>query len=149
MQREIGYLLKMINDNYHSIVNTKLKSKELTSSQSRVLYFIDRSGGSVTQKQIETFLDVSHPTVVGLLSRLQKSGYIECGYDKSHGKNKLVTQTEKAHKFSEEMESFFAENNRVLLEGLMPGEEKELERMLNILYENVRKRSSGQSGKEE
>lgn len=139
MKREISYLLKLINDSFRSKVDTQLRSADMTVSQSRVLFFIRQSGGETTQKKIEEFLEVSHPTVVGLLSRLQKSGYIECGYDEKHGKNKIVRATEKAFNFSDEMENFFNINNEKLVEGLSEEEKTELQRLLTILYENVRK----------
>lgn len=139
MKKDTAYLLKIINDSFHSKVDAQLRSRNMTASQSRVLFFINKSGGKTTQKKIEEFLEVSHPTVVGLLSRLQKSGYIECGFDEEHGKNKIVTATQKAHDFSKEMENFFHINNEKLVSGLSADEKTELERLLMVLYENVRK----------
>lgn len=139
MKTETGYLLKMINDNFRSKVDAQLKKFDLTGSQGRVIRLIKNSGGVTTQKAIEDFLEVSHPTVVGILSRMQKSGYIECGYDKEHGKNKTVRQTEKAVEFSLIMDKFFEETNEGLTKGLSENEKNELNRMLKILYNNVKK----------
>lgn len=139
MKKEISLMLKLINDNFHSKVDAHVRSENMTASQSRVLHFIRFSGGVTTQKQIEDFLEVSHPTVVGLLSRMQKSGYIECGYDDTHGKNKIVRETAKAVAFDESMRAFFDSANAELLEGLTQDEKDELMRLLEILYENVKK----------
>lgn len=139
MKKETGYLLKMINDNFRSKVDAKLRSFDLTGSQGRVIRFIINSGGVTTQKAIEDFLEVSHPTVVGILSRMQKSGYIECGYDEEHGRNKIVRQTEKAVEFTFVMDKFFEETNEELTKGLSENEKNELNRMLEILYRNVKK----------
>lgn len=138
MKKETGYLLKIINDNFRSNVDTQLKKFELTGSQGRVLHFIRDSGGVTTQKEIEEFLEVSHPTVVGILSRMQKSGYIECGYDEAHGKNKTVRETQKAVDFSLVMDEFFKNANEKLTDGLSENEKNELTRMLGILYNNVK-----------
>ena len=139
MKKEVSYLLKLINDNFRQNIDNHLKLYNLTGSQGRVLHFIRLSGGVTTQKKIEEFLEVSHPTVVGLLSRLQKSGYIDCGYDEIHGKNKIVRETEKAVLFSNEMDSFFAGANENLISGLSDEEKNELIRLLGVLYENVKK----------
>lgn len=139
MKKEISYMIKVINDNFRSNVDAKLKTYDLTGSQGRVLHFIRKSGGVTTQKKIEDFLEVSHPTVVGLLSRMQKSGYIECGYDVEHGKNKIVRETEKAVEFSNAMNAFFENANAEFTRGLSEEEKNELIRLLCILYENVKK----------
>lgn len=139
MKREISYMLKLINENFKAKVDAQLRSYGMTVSQGRVLHFIKGSGGTATQKQIEDFLEVSHPTVVGLISRMQKSGYIECGYDEAYGKSKIVRLTQKAVEFSEEMDTFFKESNEKLTETMNEDEKKEFERLLSIIYENVKK----------
>ncbi|MGN1117658.1 MAG: MarR family winged helix-turn-helix transcriptional regulator [Acutalibacteraceae bacterium] len=139
MKKEVSYLLKVIHDGFRAKIDAQLKSFDMTVSQSRVLHFIRDSGGVTTQKKIEEFLEVSHPTVVGLLSRMMKSGYIECGYDDEHGKNKIVRETQKAVSFSNEMDNFFERANEKLTEGLSEEEKNELARLLGVLYENVRK----------
>lgn len=139
MEKDIGYLLKAISEKMRSRVDTRMKSYDLTLSQGRVLHFIEYKGGSVTQKEIEESLEVSHPTVVGLLSRLQKNGFIECLYDVQHGKNKIVRMSEKAREFSEETARDREKSERELVEGLNENEVKELKRLLGILYKNSKK----------
>lgn len=139
MKKDVSYLIKVVHDGFRSKIDAQLKSSDMTASQSRVLHFIRDSGGATTQKKIEEFLEVSHPTVVGLLSRMMKSGYIECGYDEEHGKNKIVRETQKAVDYSKEMDSFFEKANEKLTEGLSEEEKSELMRLLGVLYENVRK----------
>lgn len=139
MKKDVSYLIKVVHDGFRAKVDAQLKSSDMTVSQSRVLHFIRDSGGVTTQKKIEEFLEVSHPTVVGLLSRMNKSGYIECGYDEEHGKNKIVRETQKAVDYSKEMENFFERANEKLTEGLSQEEKSELMRLLGVLYENVNK----------
>lgn len=139
MKKDVSYLIKVVHDGFRSKIDAQLKSSDMTASQSRVLHFIRDSGGVTTQKKIEEFLEVSHPTVVGLISRMMKSGYIECGYDEEHGKNKIVRETQKAVDYSKEMDSFFEKANEKLTQGLSEEEKNELMRLLGVLYENVRK----------
>lgn len=138
MKKEVSYMLKLINDNFRSKVDAQFKKYDMTASQGRVLNFIRHSGGLTTQKEIESFLEVSHPTVVGLISRMQKSGYIESGFDSEHGKNKTVRLTQKAIDFSNDMDEFFRKSNEALTENMNKEEKEELERLLCILYENVK-----------
>lgn len=62
-QYPIGCLLKMITDKIKIQADANLAQHDLTLTQSRVLGYLARSGGTATQKEIEGFLQVSHPTV--------------------------------------------------------------------------------------
>lgn len=61
----IGYLVKMIDDKMKVKADADLTHYDLTLSQCRVLTFLQSQEGQATQKEIEDFLEVSHPTVVG------------------------------------------------------------------------------------
>ena len=71
-------------------------------SQCRVFLYLSSRGGQGTQKEIETFLGVSHPTVVELVSRMEQNGYIMCWPCKD-GRNKNVKLTPKAENIDKDM----------------------------------------------
>ena len=77
-QKDIGYLIKNINDKLKVKADADLKHNKLTLAQSRVLTFLDSRGGQATQKEIEVYLEVSHPTVVGIISRMEQNGHLRC-----------------------------------------------------------------------
>ena len=78
MKNDVGYLIKRINDKLAVRADAELKQFNLTMSQCRVFLYLSSRGGQATQKEIETFLDVAHPTVVGLVSRMEQNGYVTC-----------------------------------------------------------------------
>ena len=55
-EKDIGYLIKNINDKLKVKADADLKHSNLTLAQSRVLAFLDRRGGQATQKEIEVYL---------------------------------------------------------------------------------------------
>ena len=68
----IGFLLTRIHNNMDRQANNNLKSSGMTFSQMRILYYLLKHGEAPpSQKDIEDFLQVSHPTVVGLIKRLE------------------------------------------------------------------------------
>ena len=69
-EKDIGYYIKRINDKLKAGFDAYLCDVDLTSSQARVIEYVYWNGGMVTQKEIEVFLDVAHPTVVGIVNRL-------------------------------------------------------------------------------
>ena len=67
MKNDVGYLIKRINDKLAVRADAELKQYHLTMSQGRVFLYLSSRGGQATQKEIETFLGVAHPTVVGIV----------------------------------------------------------------------------------
>ena len=131
----IPYLLKIIVDKIRTEADAHLKSIGLTMSQSRVLGFIVRQGGETTQKEIEDFLQVSHPTVVGIVSRMEKGGFLTCSYERV---SKVVALTDKAIIAGEDISRSVIEHDNILFNGLSEPEIAELNRLLTALYNNVK-----------
>lgn len=103
--KDIGYLIKNIEDKLKIKVDAELKHYNLTMVQGRVLAFLNSKGGQATQKEIEVFLDVSHPTVVGIVSRLEQNGYVTSWIDRNDKRNKIVQRTKQAEALGTDMEN--------------------------------------------
>lgn len=134
--RDVGYLIKSINDKLKVKADADLKRYELTFTQSRVFAYLQENGGQATQKEIETFLDVSHPTVVGIVSRMEQNGYVTCWKDKDN-RNKIVKLTQKAQSLGMDMEKHMQENEKHLLAPLTTEEAERLREMLLAIVENL------------
>ena len=89
-QYPIGCLLKMITDKIKIQADANLAQHDLTLTQSRVLGYLARSGGTATQKEIEGFLQVSHPTVAGVIGRMEQKGFVSCRPDPADKRSKLA-----------------------------------------------------------
>ena len=136
-QKDIGYLIKNINDKLKVKADADLKHSNLTLAQSRVLAFLDSRGGQATQKEIEVYLEVSHPTVVGIISRMEKNGHLRCWVDETDKRNKIVALTEQAKALGEEMKQRISANEKMLLASLSEADIKKLKQMLLIIYNNL------------
>ena len=67
-------------------------------SQMYVLkYLRENQNKMVTQKEIEQYLEVSHPTTVGILKRLESKGFIQTEIVKEGRFSKQVVLTEKSN----------------------------------------------------
>lgn len=137
MKQPIGYLLKQITDKMKVSADASFKEKDLTFAQARVLEYVISKGGNTTQKSIEDYLEVSHPTVVGIVSRMEKSGYLVCHVDKEDKRNKIVETTERAVCVSQELETGKTAQEEKLLKGLTKEEIETLYRILCVIRKNV------------
>ncbi len=135
--RHIGYLMKVINDKMKVKADKDLKSHNLTLSQSRVLAFLNSRGGTATQKEIEEFLEVSHPTVVGIVSRMEQNHHVVTWMDSKDRRNKMVQLTQDARGIGQNMDEMISSQEEIMLKGLTTEQVIELERMLTIIYKNL------------
>ena len=136
-EKDIGYLIKNINDKLKVKADADLKHSNLTLAQSRVLAFLDRRGGQATQKEIEVYLEVSHPTVVGIISRMKQNGHLRSWVDETDKRNKIVALTEQAKAWGEEMKQRISANEKMLLASLSEADIKKLKQLLLIIYNNL------------
>ncbi|MGN1445119.1 MAG: MarR family winged helix-turn-helix transcriptional regulator [Eubacteriales bacterium] len=137
LQKDVGYFIKNINDRLKVRADADLQRYHLTLAQSRVLAFLNSQGGITTQKEIENFLEVSHPTVVGIVSRMEQNGHVVCRLDEKDKRNKLVQLTEKAKAITVDMESDVRRNEEHMLASLSEDDIKHLKKMLAVIYNNL------------
>ena len=78
LQNHVGALLKIIVDKMKSEADADFKKYGLTFTQSRVLTYLNNHNYTATQKEIEDYLCVSHPTIVGIVSRMERKNYVQC-----------------------------------------------------------------------
>lgn len=138
-KKDIGYLIKNINDKLKVKADADFKRYNLTLTQSRVLAFLNSRGGRATQKEIEIFLEVSHPTVVGVVSRMEQNGYLTSWMDGNDRRNKNVRLTAQAEAVGAEMEQRINENEKMLVSPLSDEDADRLKEMLLLIYENLDK----------
>ncbi len=137
MNHGIGYQFKIIDERIKMRADEDLKRHDLTLMQTRVLGFLAEMGGRTTQKEIEDDLQVSHPTVVGLVSRMEQKGFLTTRPDPMDRRNKLVELTEKAKMLDEAIDMTVEQHDRELLQGFSEQEIDTLKSLLNRIIHNL------------
>ena len=136
-KKKTGYLLKIITDVLAREANHMLKEQDLTWSQSRLIGFLQRNGGECTQKEIENFLEVSHPTVVGIVSRMEQNGFVTCRIDDSDRRNKIVKLTDRSVEVGKSIMESLIEQDRAMFDGFSDEERQQLDDYLLRIYDNL------------
>lgn len=136
-KNSIGGIIKYISDKVRQKADNNLKDHNVTLSQVRILNFLWRQEGSCSQKQIENFLQVSHPTVVGLVSRMEQSGYIHTSVSSDDKRNKIVTVTDSGMALASELCRFMDDMDNRMLEGLSEEQQSQLADMLLTVAKNL------------
>ena len=132
-------IIKQISDRIRMSSNEWHQKYGLTFSQVQVLHFLYACGGTATQKELETYLQVSHPAVVGLVARLSEAGFVTCRPDEADRRSKILCITQRARELEPQLRQDRATIEAQLSEGLTPQDKEELHRLLSIVAENVNK----------
>lgn len=86
------FLIKQVDIAFDKQSNALLKPYNLTHSQFKIIkYLYSRKDISTVQKDIESFLDMSGPTITKILSILEKNGWlIRVASDKDKRQNNII-----------------------------------------------------------
>ena len=140
MRRHIGFLLKQANLLHQMQLNQIFKEFDLTASQTFSLIYLfeaKRAQKEVNQKDIEREMDVSNPTVTGILNRLEHKGLIEGVESPSDARVRNIVVTEKALEIDKQLQIKFREAEEELIASLSEKEADELQRLLKkILHQH-------------
>lgn len=137
MNTHIGYLVKNIADKLHGRADANLKKHNLTFQQSKIIAFLANNNKKTSQKEIENFLQVSHPTVVGIVSRMEQNGFLQTAIDLTDKRNKIVYLTKKALAKWEELKFTIEQNEKNMVKGLTQKQIQQFILVLQHIYKNI------------
>lgn len=136
-EHHIGYIIKIITEKLKKHGDEDLKKHGITVTQSRVLIYLNEHGGSSAQKDLGDYLEISHPTVVGIVSRMERNGFVTTHVDAADRRNKIVSLTAHAREIAAEMKNTISANDRALIAGLTEKQVRDLIDTLTIIYNNT------------
>lgn len=135
--KDIGFLIKTISERFRSSIGEAVCERGLTMSQMMVLQILRENGGSSNQRYIERRLEVAHPTVVGLVTRLEKNGFVTSRTDPENRRNKIVEMTDKSYQAFDFFEAGYQDFKKVVFRGFSEEEKEQLLCLLGRLRENL------------
>lgn len=134
----LGFQFKQIHDAFEAHMNKQLHEMDLTLSQMSVLWCLfNHQEKSITQKDIERFLGLKHPTVIGILKRMERKGFICSRINESDHRYKDVSLTDKAFAVRTHMEQSRDEMESRLIRGITPVQIESLSAVMDIIYKNI------------
>lgn len=131
-----GHLIRVLHWCCDQEMTENLEKMDLTASQGHLLAFISRRGDQPTcAKDVETGLRLSHPTVSGLLSRLEQKGFLTQETDPKDRRSKRIVLLEKGKVCQERMCQMIEEHEERIVRGFTP---EEREQFLNLLRRAIK-----------
>lgn len=139
-QRNSGFYIKRISDYVEANANSELEQYGLTWSQARVLSFLLKRKDQVTiQKDIEDFFEIKHPTVIGILQRMEAKGLIVSEVDPQDKRQRIITLTESTFELESKLENHVDSAEKRMFEDMTKEEVDTLRKLLYKVYKNIGK----------
>ena len=137
MNKDVGYLLKIITDKLKVKSDITLKKYDLTFVQSKVIAFLVEKNNKASQKEIENFLEVAHSTVVGIISRMVQKGFLIVYVDETDKRNNIICLTDKAILLWQALKKEIKESENRMLKDFSKQQKFDLINNLIQIYENL------------
>ncbi len=138
MSEHSAMYFKKISEKLEKRANEAMPKREFTFSQGKVLWYLHKHDNeSVTLKDVERFLDCSHATVSGLVSRLVEKGLVTLETNENDRRSKVLKLTEKELKNFRAMKEHRTQMEELLLQGFSEEERETLVALLKRVYQNV------------
>ena len=125
MQKHYGHLVRILHWCTDQQVTAALTEMDLTASQGPVLGYIAHRQLPPCARDIEEEFHLSHPTVSGLLSRLEKKGFVEFFPDEHDRRCKRIRLLPRGRECIDIIHRTITRNETRLVENFTD-EEKEL-----------------------
>ena len=118
-----GRLLRILHWCTDQSMTNALEAMELTSAQGRIMGFLAHRKEPPCPKDIEEEFQLTHPTVSGLLTRLERKDFIEILPDEHDRRCKRIHVLPKGRECQETMYQVIRSNEERLLEGFTEEEQ--------------------------
>lgn len=123
--RHYGHLIRVLHCAISQSMTDALGEMELTASQGRLLGYLARREEPLCPRDIEEEFHLSHPTVSGLLARLEKKQFIALRPDERDRRCKRIYLLPKGMNCHEKINKTILENEERIVRGFSQ-EEKAL-----------------------
>lgn len=138
-QEEISPLVKILSDAIVSRVNRDFKQFDLTMQQLKILFFMIEKDEeeTVTQKEIQEYMKLTHSTVISILKAMETKGFITTGVSEIDKRVKTVSLTGREESVARDL---FKKKNQIescLLKGFTDEERNNLHHYLEKMYQNI------------
>lgn len=136
----LGPRLRYLNNRITQYMDQQFLALDLTSTQSFILHdLVLHEGEAVYPKDIEKRFHLTHPTVSGVLQRLEAKKFILVEPDNTDRRCKRIRLTERARRCDAAVGQAFETLEAVMCSGMSGEEQRQLRRLLDLAAENLRK----------
>lgn len=137
MKHHYGPRLRALHWCTRQRMSDALGQMDLTSAQGHIMGFLTHRKEPPCSKDIEEAFQLSHPTVSGLLRRMEKKGFIELHPDESDRRCKRIHISAKGRDCHSRIEKAILETEQQIVRDFTPEEQALFSDFLNRALANL------------
>ena len=137
MPKHYGHMLRVLHWCTDQTMTGALAQMDLTAAQGHIMGYLAHSPNPPCSRDIEEAFQLSHPTVSGLLSRLEKKGFIEFRPDEKDRRCKRIHMLPKGQACIELMHRTIRENEERIVQGFSDAEKAQFASLLERAISNM------------
>ena len=137
MPPRYGHYIRLLHSATDQAMTGALASMDLTAAQGHIMGFITHRPQPPCPRDVEEAFRLSHPTVSGLLSRLEKKGFIELRPDEKDRRVKRIYVLPKGQELNETMHATILASEAKLTAGFTDEEKEQFAQLLQRAIRNV------------
>lgn len=137
MQNFYGHLIRILYWCTHQSMTNALERMELTATQGHVMGFLSHQSQPPCPKDVEEALHLTHPTVSGILSRLEQKGFLELKPDPNDRRCKRIHICAKGWECHQTMHQTIQGIERRMVQDFTPQEQEQFASLLRRAIANM------------
>ena len=132
-----GYLLRILHWCADQSMTNALETMDLTAAQGHIMGYLAHQKNPPCPRDVEKEFQLSHPTVSGILSRMEQKGFIELRTDPEDRRCKRIYILPKGEQCHELMHTTIDSNEKRIVEGFTPEEQEQFASFLQRAIANM------------
>ena len=136
-KKHLGHYFKVMDLCMEHAMNAQLQKLDLTSAQGHIIGYLTHSKEQPCARDIEEAFQLSHPTVSGILSRLEQKDFIEMRPDELDRRCKRIYIREKGLQLDEMMHQTVRSTEERMVQGFTEDEKAQFADLLRRAIDNM------------
>lgn len=132
-----GHLLRLLYCSTSQIMNNALCEMDLTSAQGHIMGFLAHRTEAPCPRDVEEQFGLSHPTVSGLLARLEKKAFIALQPDPKDRRCKRIYIQARGRECDKRLYSTIMQNEARIVQGFTEDEKVQFAELLTRAARNM------------
>ena len=137
MDKLYGHKIRILHWSAHQSMTNALAEMDLTPAQGHILGYLSHADKPPCLRDLEEVFHLSHPTVSGLLTRLEKKDFLEFRPDENDRRVKRIYLRPKGTACHETMERVIRENEEKMVSGFSEEERTQFSAFLERAMKNM------------
>ena len=137
MSKHYGHLIRILHWCTDQNMTHALEEMDLTAAQGHLMGFLAHCKEPPCPRDIEEKFQLSHPTVSGLLSRLEKKGFLELRADENDRRCKRIHVLPRGRACNETMHQTIQNSEKQMVTGFTPEEQAQFASYLERAIANM------------